>query len=91
MLGVLCVFGVLQTRLAEYYDFLPIEERVALEAEIIRKCLSRTELQVAVEEHRCRVCVECFVLPSNATAVSTHLPSVCVRASPSVPSWSTVA
>lgn len=35
-----------QTRLAEYYDFLTIDERTALEAEIIRKCLSRTELQV---------------------------------------------
>lgn len=35
-----------QTRLAEYYDFLPIDERTALEAETIRKCLSRTELQV---------------------------------------------
>lgn len=35
-----------QTRLAEYYEFLSIEERTALEAEIIRKCLSRTETQV---------------------------------------------
>lgn len=35
-----------QTRLANYYDFLSIEERSALEAEIIRKCLSRTEAQV---------------------------------------------
>ena len=35
-----------QTRLATYYKFLTIEERTALEAEIIRKCLSRTELQV---------------------------------------------
>lgn len=35
-----------QTRLAEYYEYQSIEERVALEAEIIRKCLARTELQV---------------------------------------------
>ncbi len=35
-----------QTRLAQYYDFLSIEERVALEAETIRKCLTRNELQV---------------------------------------------
>lgn len=35
-----------QTRLAEYFEFLSIEERTALEAEIIRKCLSRTEAQV---------------------------------------------
>mmetsp|Transcript_56423 Transcript_56423/g.156236 ORF Transcript_56423/g.156236 Transcript_56423/m.156236 type:complete len:146 (+) Transcript_56423:302-739(+) len=41
-----------QTRLAEYYDFLPIEERTALEAEVIRKCLSRTELQCSFMEYR---------------------------------------
>ena len=35
-----------QTRLAQYYDFQTIEQRVALEAQIIRKCLSRSELQV---------------------------------------------
>jgi hypothetical protein len=35
-----------QTRLAQYYDFLSIHERVALEAEIIRKCLGRNENQV---------------------------------------------
>lgn len=36
-----------QTRLAEYVDFLSIEERTTLEAEIIRKCLSRNENQVS--------------------------------------------
>ncbi|GMF32211.1 unnamed protein product [Phytophthora fragariaefolia] len=35
-----------QTRLAQYYEFLSIQERVALEAEIIRKCLGRNETQV---------------------------------------------
>jgi AP-4 complex subunit sigma-1 len=35
-----------QTRLSQYYGpWLSVSERVALEAEIIRKCLSRTELQ----------------------------------------------
>lgn len=38
-----------QTRLAQYYDFLSIQERVALEAEIIRKCLGRNENQVSLE------------------------------------------
>ena len=47
-----------QTRLAEYFDFLSIEERTTLEAEIIRKCLSRTDKQVRlwrgkVGEARC--------------------------------------
>ncbi len=34
-----------QTRLSQYYDYLSIEERNAMESEIIRKCLSRNELQ----------------------------------------------
>ena len=32
-----------QTRLAQYYETHRMEERCALEAEVIRKCLSRTE------------------------------------------------
>jgi AP-4 complex subunit sigma-1 len=41
-----------QTRLASYYEWLPIQERVALEAEIIRRCLSRTEFQCSFLEYR---------------------------------------
>jgi AP-4 complex subunit sigma-1 len=41
-----------QTRLASYFQWYPIQERVALEAEIIRKCLSRTEYQCSFLEHR---------------------------------------
>jgi len=41
-----------QTRLASYYDWLSIEERSGLEAEIIRKCLSRTENQCSFMEYR---------------------------------------
>eukprot|EP01138_Halocafeteria_seosinensis_P005904 gb/GECG01006036.1/.p1 GENE.gb/GECG01006036.1/~~gb/GECG01006036.1/.p1 ORF type:complete len:171 (+),score=18.29 gb/GECG01006036.1/:1-513(+) len=41
-----------QTRLAEYFEYLPMEERTALEAEIIRRCLSRTELQCSFMEYR---------------------------------------
>ncbi|CAE7259177.1 unnamed protein product [Symbiodinium sp. KB8] len=41
-----------QTRLAEYFDFLSIEERTTLEAEIIRKCLSRTDKQCSFMEYR---------------------------------------
>lgn len=36
-----------QTRLAQYYEYLTLEERRALEGEIVRKCLTRTEQQVA--------------------------------------------
>lgn len=43
-----------QTRLANYYQWLSIAERTALEAEIIRKCLSRSELQVKRRVDGCR-------------------------------------
>lgn len=35
-----------QTRLAQYYEYLTIDERRALEGEIVRKCLARNEHQV---------------------------------------------
>lgn len=35
-----------QTRLASYYDFLPLQERNALQAETIRRCLSRSPNEV---------------------------------------------
>ncbi|OMO91575.1 Adaptor protein complex, sigma subunit [Corchorus olitorius] len=35
-----------QTRLAQYYEWLTLEERRALEGEIVRKCLARNEQQV---------------------------------------------
>lgn len=41
-----------QTRLSSYYEWLSIEERNALEAEIIRKCLGRTENQCSFMEYR---------------------------------------
>jgi len=41
-----------QTRLAQYYERLPMDERCALEAEVIRKCLSRTETQCSFFEYR---------------------------------------
>lgn len=37
-----------QTRLADYYEYLPIAERAASEAEIVRKCLARSNRQVCV-------------------------------------------
>ncbi|CAA6672857.1 unnamed protein product [Spirodela intermedia] len=41
-----------QTRLAQYYEYLTLEERRALEGEIVRKCLTRTEQQCSFVEHR---------------------------------------
>lgn len=41
-----------QTRLSSYYEWLPLEERAALESEIIRKCLSRSEFQCSFLEYR---------------------------------------
>ncbi|KAG8457263.1 hypothetical protein KFE25_011937 [Diacronema lutheri] len=41
-----------QTRLAQYVNMHNIEERCALEAEVIRKCLSRNESQCSFFEFR---------------------------------------
>ncbi|KAK6147789.1 hypothetical protein DH2020_018701 [Rehmannia glutinosa] len=41
-----------QTRLAQYYEYLNLEERRALEGEIVRKCLARNEQQCSFVEHR---------------------------------------
>lgn len=42
-----------QTRLAQYYEYLTLEERRALEGEIVRKCLARTEQQVSPSPSPC--------------------------------------
>ncbi|KAF5207802.1 GDSL esterase/lipase [Thalictrum thalictroides] len=41
-----------QTRLAQYYEYLTIEQRRALEGEIVRRCLARNEQQCSFVEHR---------------------------------------
>ena len=41
-----------QTRLSSYYEWISMVERSALESEIIRKCLSRSELQYSFVEYR---------------------------------------
>ncbi len=41
-----------QTRLAQYNSHMSIKERVTLEGELVRKCLSRNENQCSFLEHR---------------------------------------
>ena len=41
-----------QTRLANYNECLPIEERRQIEGEIVRKCLARSDKQCSFVEHR---------------------------------------
>ena len=41
-----------QTRLASYFHWYSMQERVALETEIIRRCLLRTEYQCSFIEYR---------------------------------------
>ena len=41
-----------QTRLSQYYTYLPLRERCQLEGELIRKCLSRHESQCSFLEYR---------------------------------------
>jgi len=35
-----------QTRLSQYYENIPLDKRINMEGEIVRKCLSRTDSQV---------------------------------------------
>ncbi|KAG5188047.1 clathrin assembly complex, small subunit [Tribonema minus] len=49
---VLMVNKMGQTRVSSYYEWLPIPERVALEAEVVRRCFSRSELQCSFFEFR---------------------------------------
>ena len=37
-----------QTRLSQYYEYATVEERVIMEADIIRKCLARSDEQVTL-------------------------------------------
>ena len=41
-----------QTRLAQYTNYMTIKERVTLEGELVRKCLSSNENQSSFLEHR---------------------------------------
>jgi AP-4 complex subunit sigma-1 len=41
-----------QTRLAQYYEYMSIEERSALEAEVVRKCISRGDNQCSFVEYQ---------------------------------------
>ena len=41
-----------QTRLSQYYTRMTVAEKVALEAELVRKCLGRTTAQCSVVEFR---------------------------------------
>jgi AP-4 complex subunit sigma-1 len=46
-----------QTRLAQYFEYLTIQQRGTLEGEIIRKCLARTENQCSFIEYRNYKCI----------------------------------
>ena len=41
-----------QTRLAQYTNYISIKERITLEGELVRKCLSRTNNQCSFLDHR---------------------------------------
>ena len=45
-----------QTRLSKYYNSFSVQERITLEGELIRKCLSRTENQVGHRKHALSLC-----------------------------------
>lgn len=41
-----------QTRLANYNEMVPLEERRQIEGEIVRKCIARSDKQCSFVEHR---------------------------------------
>ncbi|KAL5463370.1 hypothetical protein EMCRGX_G032263 [Ephydatia muelleri] len=41
-----------QTRLSQYYEYTPVEERVVTEADIVRKCLARGEELCSFMEYK---------------------------------------
>lgn len=41
-----------QTRLANYNEIVPLDERRQMEGEIVRKCLARSDRQCSFVEHR---------------------------------------
>ena len=49
---VLMVNKLGQTRIAQYYTDISLQEKRALEAELVRKCLSRNESKCSVIIHR---------------------------------------
>ena len=62
-----------QTRLAQYYETHQMDERCALEAEVIRKCLSRTDVQVNLNPTA--VTTQCHRgLAASVPATRTSLP-----------------
>ena len=36
------------TRLSQYYEYIPIDKRSVMEAEIVRKCITRNDNQVNI-------------------------------------------
>ncbi|XP_064402617.1 uncharacterized protein LOC135348363 [Halichondria panicea] len=41
-----------QTRVSQYYEYVPVEERVTTEADIVRKCLARSEDACSFMEYK---------------------------------------
>lgn len=41
-----------QTRISQYYEYVPVEERVTTEADIVRKCLARSEDSCSFMEYK---------------------------------------
>ncbi|KYR01151.1 adapter-related protein complex 4 sigma 1 subunit [Tieghemostelium lacteum] len=41
-----------KTRLSQYYEHIPFQDRPTMESDIIRKCLSRTSLQCSFLEYK---------------------------------------
>lgn len=59
-----------QTRLAQYYEWLTLEERRALEGEIVRKCLARNDQQVNLFLFQCDPSNSIVIFGSDLVSIS---------------------
>jgi len=69
-----------QTRLAKYYEYFEMEERVAMEGEIVRRCLARNNTQVCgdYESAKCYYCMltdPVFIF--SIQKVPHNIPQIC--------------
>lgn len=70
-----------QTRLAKYFaEFLSTDERRALEGEVVRKCLSRTDKQVSEGGPACKTEVGLGCDAGHRRVVSTAREAALARA-----------
>lgn len=62
-----------QTRVAQYYEYMSLEERRALEGEIVRKCLARSDQQVKPPQDQVDCSQEVYMLLAEEQGMAQGL------------------